>query len=168
MVLVIRFQALAQYTADHLVFLSHAKALEAAARKPAAALVVAKAYQSYWENVLTDYLNETQSIVMPRLAEMSLQGRYNKLTSELRNATDGMRVFLLDGPMVAPFLPRIAAALHSYVQYAEGHMLTDLQNNLDDAGLNKIADASLAFRKRNRPGSIGEPRTEKTYLATPP
>jgi hypothetical protein len=164
----IRFKALAHYTEDHLVFLSHAKALEAAARRPAAALPAAKGFFAYWENVVVDYINEMQAVVVPRLAEVSLQGRFNKLTAELREATDGMRVFLLEGPMVAPFLPRVAAALHAYVQYAEGHMLPDLQNNMDDKGLNQVAALSLAHRKRHRPGSVGEPRTEKTYLVNVP
>lgn len=162
----IRHEALADYTRDHLVMLSHAQALhKAASTGPKDGLAAAQRFQRYWTSVMAGYLREVEEILQPRLEEKSLQGRYNMLTTALRNAVDELRVTLMEPAFFRGSLFTLASALRSYVQYAEGHMLVDIQVNHDDAGLAKVRQASLSFRKTQRPNAIGDGRTEPTFLA---
>lgn len=160
-----RHQALAHFTRDHVIMLKHARALHAAATtSPQAGLEATRVFQQYWDQVVQGYLTEVERVVQPAITEVSLQGRFNMLSTAMRNAMDELRVTMMEPSFFRASLFTLANALRTYVQYAEGHMLTDLQIHLDDQQLAKIRAQSVAVRKQVRPRSLGNPPTEPTFL----
>jgi len=106
--------------------------------------------------------------VVPLTPEGSLQGRYNMIEETLRNAVDQLRITLMDVQFFKASILQVIPLLRTHINFCEATLFDDVEDNIDEEQFATLAPHMVAFRKQNRPGSIGVTRTEPNHLVNAP
>lgn len=159
-----RHDAVADITRDHAVQAEHGKRLEASTRAtPQDALKAARAYLEYHRASILPHFEEEELHLVP-LAPGSVQGRFNRSEELVRNATDELRITLMDPSFFRAAILHVGAALREHVAFCESNLIPEVAYNSTPEAFEALGQRMRAFRQRVRPGGVGETRTEPTGL----
>jgi hypothetical protein len=158
-----RHPAVAGLTQDHQVALLHAQRLaQAAETGPQEALKASRGYLNWHTHVFLAHLEEEQQLL--GFVEPAMRARYQMLEEHVRNCSDELRITLMDPTFFRPAVRNAAAAVREHVAYCEANLIAEVQALLEPAELEALGKRLLAYRKVNRPLSLGSQPTEPAYL----
>ena len=158
-----RHPAVLGLTQDHQTALLHAQRLARAAETgPQEALQASRGYLAWHTQVFLCHLEEEEHLLAH--VDHAMRARYQMIEERLRNCSDELRITLMDPTFFRPAVRNAAAAIREHVAYCEANLIAEVQSLLEPEQMEALGKRLLAYRKVNRPLSLGSQPSEPAYL----